>query len=127
LPSIAVGISYSDFFRGFGVSLVIWLLAVTFLVRLLDAKKISQALLKGFLVGEAIIVVPMLSTYWILIILEQERSVASSFGFLIGLLSFLVMNTIMAIRILRLKNELEFAEKGLKTIKELQKNPKLHE
>ena len=126
LPSTALGISYSDFFRGFAASLLIWLLAVTFLVRRIDEKKISQPLLVGFLIGEVIIVVPMLSTYWILTILGQEGSVAGLFGFLVSLTAFLLTNTVLALRIYRLKNEIEFAEKGLKTIKELQKNPQLH-
>lgn len=88
LPSTVVGILYSDFFRGFAVSLVIWLLAVTFLVQRLDEKKISQPLLMGFLVGEVIIIIPMLSTYWILITLGQEELLSALFGFLTCLLSF---------------------------------------
>lgn len=130
LPLLTLGLSYSDFLRGFEGGLMVWLLALMFLVRLLNTKKITQSLLNGFLVGEVVIVIPILSTCWILIVLGQEEFIAGSFGFLVSLVSFSVANAILSKAIHRLKNELyklQLAKQGFKPIEELQKNPQLHE
>jgi uncharacterized membrane protein YagU involved in acid resistance len=129
LLSLACGLVYSDFVRGFGSGLIIWLLLTVFIARLLDQKRISLSFLMGFLIGEVIIVMPMLSIYLILATLVKEEFVAEVFGFLISLVSFSIANIILATRIHKTERELfelQLAQKGAKTIEELQKNPKLH-
>jgi membrane associated rhomboid family serine protease len=127
LPPIALGLSCSDFFKGFGASLVIWLLIASFLLKSQGQK---QSLLTGFIAGEVIIVIPILSTYWILLAIGVEEFVAGVFGFLVSLVAFSITNTIVSIKINRAKRELtklELASKGLKTIEELQQDPRLHQ
>ena len=128
LPMV-LNLSYSDFFRGFYGGLFIWFILLFYMVRLEDMKRISKSLLNGFLIGKAVIVIPMLFTYCILIALGQEEFVAGAFGFFVSLASFSIANLVLSVKVHQINNELhelELAARGFRPIEELQKNQELH-